>query len=112
MVGENNDGNKAQQPPEGNEGKKPEGEENGQSGEGNSQDKGNALEEAKKTVKDLKEENDRKEKLIERDEEVLAEKKLMGSSSYGGKPANKPVSDEEFSKKFESGEINLFDKKK
>ena len=83
---------------------------NGQNGEGSSSQNESPLAELKRGNELMKVENDRKEALLKREEEVLAERQLMGEPIGQGQPQKKAVSDADFSKQYENGEVDLFKK--
>lgn len=56
----------------------------------------------------LKEQNDRQEALLAKQEELMAKQALGGRAEAGGETA-KEQTDEEFAKAVETGEINLFE---
>lgn len=65
------------------------------------------IEQTRATVKDLKEQNDRREKLIEREEKMQAEK-MLGGKSQAGEPIRtepKELTPKEYAKKVMQGEV-------
>ena len=51
--------------------------------------------------------NTKKEELIKRDEELEAKKRLSGYTEGGSEPVKKKETDEEFTERFEAGEVDL-----
>ena len=62
------------------------------------------IEQAEKLHNDIKSENDRREKLIERDEELYA-KRMLGGKTSGGQEATTPQEQMEAEAKKEADEI-------
>ena len=68
------------------------------------------------TIEQTRKENDRREKLLEREETLMARKEELEADRIAGGRAEagivpekkKPETDEEFTEKFKGGEVNLF----
>lgn len=68
------------------------------------------------TIEQARTENDRREKLLEREETLMGRKEELEADRIAGGRAEagvvpekkKPETDEEFSKRFTDGEVNLF----
>ena len=64
----------------------------------------NAIENAKAAAKELREETDRREKLIDREEKLHAEKIAMGKGEIIPKTEKAPLTDREYWKKIKEGD--------
>ncbi len=65
------------------------------------------LDRADQIAERQKRENDRREKLIDREEGLAARKMVGGTADAGQKPEKKPETDDEFLERLEKGEVDL-----
>lgn len=67
------------------------------------------VQEAFRAIEELKVENDRKDKLLEKEEALMVRQALSGRSEAGIVVEKKKETDEEYAARFESGQVDLLD---
>jgi len=70
-------------------------------------DNGISLEDTKKVTEDLKIQNKEKKDLLDREERLLAERRLSGTTEAGSQPVKKErLTDTEYAEALQKGEVN------